>query len=169
MPHTRNKKLTQDFSENENQNHSNVESGLLSCSTDTSVTNDTNGKTARSTVSFNHIGKQPLREINLPSCHTSQTDRETSTELDKPCVQGNLLVQVVCDQDRNDQPIDTNDTSHDNGNNVYKQSVSKTKTTPRPEARQPIKLLDYDNILLTIRSGLKTAIPQTPTPALAVP
>ena len=57
MPHTRNKKLTQDFSENENQNHSNVESGLLGCPTDTSITDNTNGKTARSTVSFNQREK----------------------------------------------------------------------------------------------------------------
>lgn len=30
-------------------------------------------------------------------------------------------------------------------------------------------VMDISNVLLTIRSGLKTAIPQTPTPALAVP
>lgn len=37
-------RLTQDFSENENQNHSDVEAGLLSSSTNTGVTDDTNSK-----------------------------------------------------------------------------------------------------------------------------
>lgn len=37
--------LTQDFSKNENQNHSDIETGLLSSSTDTGVTNNTNSKT----------------------------------------------------------------------------------------------------------------------------
>lgn len=37
--------LTQDFSENENQNHSDVKTGLLSSSTDTGVTHNTNSKT----------------------------------------------------------------------------------------------------------------------------
>ena len=36
---------TQDFSENENQNHSNVESGLLSRSSNTCITDDTNSET----------------------------------------------------------------------------------------------------------------------------
>lgn len=39
------KRLTQDFSENENQDHSDVKTGLLSSSTDTGVTDNTNSKT----------------------------------------------------------------------------------------------------------------------------
>jgi hypothetical protein len=38
--------LTQDFSENENQNHSDVKTRLLSSSTDTSVTDNTNSEAA---------------------------------------------------------------------------------------------------------------------------
>lgn len=38
--------LTQDFGENENQNHSDVETRLLSSSADTSITDNTNSKTA---------------------------------------------------------------------------------------------------------------------------
>jgi hypothetical protein len=93
---------TQDFSENENQNHSDIESGLLSCSANTCVTDNTNGKT---------------------SCHTSQTDSETSSELNESSVQRNLLTQIVCNQDRDDQPVDTNDTGHDNGDNVLDNQV----------------------------------------------
>jgi hypothetical protein len=37
--------LTQNFSENEDKNHADVESWLLGCSADTSVSDDTNGET----------------------------------------------------------------------------------------------------------------------------
>jgi hypothetical protein len=37
--------LTQNFSENENKNHADVESWLLGSSADTSVSDDTNGET----------------------------------------------------------------------------------------------------------------------------
>jgi hypothetical protein len=93
---------TQDFSENENQNHSDIESGLLSCSANTCVTDNTNGKT---------------------SCHTSQTDGETCSQLNETSVQGDLLSQIVCNQDRHDQTVDTDDTRHDNGDNVLDDQV----------------------------------------------
>jgi hypothetical protein len=89
--------LTKNFSENENENHSDEESGLLSGTTDTSVTNDTDGET---------------------SGETSKTDRETSTELDETSEQRLLLGKVVGDQDGNDETVDGNDTSHNDGNNV---------------------------------------------------
>jgi hypothetical protein len=88
---------TQDFSENENQNHSDEKPGLLSSSADTSVTDDTDGET---------------------SSHTRKTNRETGTELDEALEEGDLLVQTVGDQDRDDETVDTNDTSHDDGDNV---------------------------------------------------
>ncbi len=90
-------KLTQDFGENENQNHSDKEAGLLGSSSDTSVTNNTNGKAS---------GK------------TSKTDRQTSTELDETSVQRKLLLQAVGDQDGDDETVDTNNTSHNDGDNV---------------------------------------------------
>ena len=55
---------------------------------------------------------------NLPSSETSKTDGETSTELDETSVERESLSQVVGDQDRHDETVDTNDTSHDNGDNV---------------------------------------------------
>jgi hypothetical protein len=88
---------TQDFGENENQNHSDEQPGLLGGSSDTSVTDDTNGET---------------------SSHTRQTDRETSTELDEAGEERDLLGQAVGDQDRDDETVDTNNTSHDDGDNV---------------------------------------------------
>lgn len=93
---------TQDFSENENQNHSDVEAGLLGSSTNTGVTNNTNSKTS---------GK------------TSQTDSETSTQLDETSVQRKLLLKVVGDKDGHDETVDTDDTSHDNGDNVLDDQV----------------------------------------------
>lgn len=39
-------RLTQDFGENENQNHSDIQSRLLSRSTHTRITNNTNSETA---------------------------------------------------------------------------------------------------------------------------
>lgn len=88
---------TQDFGENENQNHADEKTRLLSTSTDTGVTNNTNSET---------------------SSETSETDSETSTELNETGVQAELLLETIGNQDRNDEAVDTNDTSHDNGDNV---------------------------------------------------
>jgi hypothetical protein len=89
--------LTQDFGENENQNHANEQTGLLSGSTDTSITNNADGEA---------------------SSKTGETDGKTSTELDEAGVERKVLLQVVGDQDRHDETVDTNDTSHNDGNNV---------------------------------------------------
>ena len=90
-------KRTQDFGENENQDHSDEQPGLLGSSSYTSVTDNTDGKT---------------------SSHTGQTDGETGTELDETGVQGHDLAEVVGDEDGDDETVDTNDTSHNDGNNV---------------------------------------------------
>lgn len=90
-------KRTQDFSENENQNHSDEQTGLLSASSDTSITNNTNGET---------------------SSETSKTDSKASSKLNEASVEGHLLLQAVGDKYRYDQAVDTNDTSHNDGNNV---------------------------------------------------
>ncbi len=93
-------KLTQDFSENEDQDHADKESWLLGSSTDTSIANDTD------------------REA---SSHTSEADGETSTELDETGVESViLLLKAVRDQDRHDKTVDTNDTSHNDGDDVWK-------------------------------------------------
>jgi hypothetical protein len=101
--------LTQDFSENENQNHSDEQPGLLSGSSYTSVTDNTDGET---------------------SSHTRQTDRETGTELDEAGEERNRLRQTVGDQDRDDKTVDTNDTSHDDGDNVCAVLAIHTLMTP---------------------------------------
>ena len=88
---------TQDFGENENQNHSDEQPGLLGGSSHTGVTDNTNGET---------------------SSHTRQTDRETGTELDEAGEEGSLLLQTVGDQDGDDETVDTDNTSHDDGDNV---------------------------------------------------
>lgn len=89
---------TQDFGENEDQNHTDEKSGLLSSSAHTGVTNNTNSETS---------GK------------TSKTDGETSTELDEAGEKRKLLRKTIGDQDRNDETVDTNDTSHNDGDNVW--------------------------------------------------
>lgn len=91
--------LTKDFGENEDKNHSDEESGLLSSTTDTSVTNNTDGET---------------------SSETSKTDGETSTELDETSVERLLLGKLVGDQDGNDETVNGNDTSHNDGNDVLR-------------------------------------------------
>lgn len=89
--------LTEDFGENENKNHADKETGLLGGTTDTGITDDTNGET---------------------SSKTSKTDRETSTELDESSIEGKLLRQAIGNENGNDKAVNTNDTSHDDGNNV---------------------------------------------------
>ena len=96
---------TQDFSENENKNHSDEQPWLLSSSSYTSITNNTNGET---------------------SSHTRQTDRETSTKLDEAGEEGSLLLQTIGDQDRDDETVDTNDTGHNNRDNVCVVSATYT-------------------------------------------
>lgn len=90
-------RLTKNFSENENKNHADEESGLLSGTTDTGVTNNADGETS---------GK------------TSKTDGETGTELDETSEERGLLAKLVGDQDGNDETVNGNDTSHNDGNNV---------------------------------------------------
>lgn len=90
--------LTQDFGENENKNHADEESGLLSSSTDTSITDNTNCET---------------------SSETSKTDGETSTELDEASVESVVvLCKSIGNQYGDDETVDTDDTSHNDGNNV---------------------------------------------------
>jgi hypothetical protein len=151
---------TKDFGENENKNHSNEESGLLSGTTDTGITDNTDGET---------------------SGETSKTDRETSTELDEASVQGLLLGKLVGDQDGNDETVNGNDTSHNDGNNVCRhvsswvvilvmEGVHADRVVGRVAAHiLPPNLLWWANVLLTIKSGLSTPMAEIPTPALAVP
>lgn len=65
--------------------------------TDTSVTNNTDGETGS---------------------ETGKTDRETGTELDETSVESHLLGKIVGDQDSDDQTVNGNNTSHNDGNNV---------------------------------------------------
>ena len=88
---------TQHFGENENQNHANEETRLLGSSTDTSITDNANGKA---------------------SGETGKTDRETGTKLDEAGVECHILREVVRDEDGHDQAVDTNDTGHNDGDNV---------------------------------------------------
>lgn len=90
---------TQNFGENENKNHSNEESWLLSSTTDTSITNNTNGETGSK---------------------TSKADGETSAELDETGEERQILSKVVGDEDGDDETVNGNDTSHNDGNNVCK-------------------------------------------------
>lgn len=94
---------TQDFSENEDKNHADEETGLLSGTTDASITDNADGET---------------------SSKTRETNSEASTKLDEARVQGEILLQTVGDKDRHDQAVDTNDTSHNDGDNVYATWVS---------------------------------------------
>ena len=88
---------TQDFGENENQNHSDEQPGLLGSSSDTSISNDSDSET---------------------SSHTRKTDGKTSAKLNEALEERNVLFQVVGDQDGDDKTVNTNDTSHDDRDNV---------------------------------------------------
>src|SRR5687768_13016280 len=89
---------TQDFGENENENHADEKPRLLGSAAHTSITNNTNCET---------------------SSETSETDSETSTQLNETreeCVVA--LCQGVGDEDGDDETVDTNDTSHNDGDDV---------------------------------------------------
>jgi hypothetical protein len=89
---------TQDFGENENENHSDEQPGLLSGSSDTSIADNSDGKS---------------------SSHTRETDGETGTELNEAREEGGFLFQAVGDEHGNDETVNTDDTSHDDGNDVW--------------------------------------------------
>lgn len=93
---------TQDFCENENQNHTHKKSGLLGGTTDTGVTHNANSET----------GGQ-----------TRETDRETGTKLDETSVEGLLLLERVRDKHRDDEPVNGNDTGHNDGDNILDEQV----------------------------------------------
>jgi len=98
---------TQDFGENQNQNHADEETGLLSSSSNTSITNNTNSETS---------GK------------TSKTDGQTSTELNEASVKGQVLLQTIRDKNRDDETVDTDDTSHNDGDNVLDDKIGSEDT-----------------------------------------
>jgi hypothetical protein len=101
---------TQDFGENENQNHADEQTGLLSSSSHTGITDNTDGKA---------------------SSKTSQTDGQAGTKLNETGVERQVLLETVGDQDRDDEAIDTNDTSHNDGDNVLDDEVRAEDTHGR--------------------------------------
>lgn len=146
---------TQDFSENEDKNHADEQPGLLGGTTDTSITNDTDGETGG---------------------ETGETDGQTSAELDEVGEEGALLLQAVGDQDGDDQTVDTNDTSHNDGDNVCARVSCPSSFIQRRNRgihttgeMAAVAAAAEGAILLTIRSGLRTPMAEIPTPALAVP
>jgi len=90
--------LTQDFGENENQNHADEETRLLGSATDASIADDADGKA---------------------SSQTGETDGETGAELDEPLVERHDLLEAIGDKDGDDEAVDADDTSHDDGHDVY--------------------------------------------------
>lgn len=70
---------------------------MLSSSSYTSITDNTNSET---------------------SSETSKTDGETGTELNETGVERKVLFETIGDKDRDDETVNTNDTSHNDGNNV---------------------------------------------------
>lgn len=93
---------TQDFGENQDQKHTDEQSWLLGVTSDTSVTDNTNGKT---------------------SSQTGQTDSQTSTQLDEAGVQSLGLLQRVSDQDGDNQTVNSNNTGQNNWDDTLEQQV----------------------------------------------
>lgn len=93
---------TQHFGENQDQKHTDEQSWLLSGTSDTGVTNNTNGKT---------------------SSQTGQTDRQTGTQLDETGVQSLSLLQGVRHQHGHHQTVNGNNTGQNNWHNVLEQQV----------------------------------------------
>lgn len=101
---------TQNFGENEDQNHTNEETGLLGGTTDTSVTDNADGET---------------------SGETGETDRETGAELNETGVERHGALDVTRDEHTDDETVNGNDTSHDNGNDTLDQKVRSEDTHGR--------------------------------------
>lgn len=90
-------KRTQDFGENENEDHADEQTRLLGRSAHASVPDDADGE----------AGSQ-----------TGKTDGQSGAQLDEARVQRKLLLQAVRDEDRHYEAVDADDTGHDNRYNV---------------------------------------------------
>lgn len=82
---------TKNFGENEDKDHPDKQPRLLGRTPDTRITDDTDGKAGG---------------------ETGETDRETGAELDKAGVEGHGGGEVTGNEDRDDETVDTDDTSH---------------------------------------------------------
>lgn len=88
---------TENFGEDEDEDHADEESGLLGGTPHTGVADDTNGESGSK---------------------TSETDSKTGTELDEALSERHVDRQVASDEDRDDKTVDGNDTSHDDRDNT---------------------------------------------------
>jgi len=88
---------TEGLSEDKNEDHSDEETGLLGVGADTGITDNTDGETGS---------------------EGGHTDGKASTEVSEALVGGVLggLVELLVDDDGGDKTVDTEHTSHDNGN-----------------------------------------------------
>jgi len=88
---------TEGLGEDENQDHTDEEAGLLSVGTDTGVTDNTDSESGS---------------------EGGHTDGQASTEVSESLVGGVLggLVELLVDDDGGDKTVDSEDTGHDNGN-----------------------------------------------------
>lgn len=112
---------TQDFSENEDEDHADEETGLLSCAADTGVADNANSETVvldQRCSSPSTLDEGRVESYYLPRSKTGQTDTKTRAQLDETCEEGEFLLQVVRDQDRDHQAVDTDDTSHNDRDNI---------------------------------------------------
>lgn len=93
---------TQNFGENENQNHTNEKSGLLCGSSNTGVTNNANSEAGS---------------------ETGESDGQTSTELDEAGVERRLLLERSGDEDGHNETVNGKNTSHNHGDGVLNEQV----------------------------------------------
>lgn len=69
-------------------------------------------------------GKGSQNGKSLPSSQTRQADAQTRAELDEGSIEWEFLGQAVGDEDTDDEAVDTNDTGHDDGDDVYRSPKS---------------------------------------------
>jgi hypothetical protein len=93
----RQRQRTQNFGENENENHADKQARLLRRAADTSIADNADGKTGG---------------------ETGDADRQTGAELDQAREEGLPLAEVARDEDGHDESVDGNDTSHNDRHHV---------------------------------------------------
>lgn len=101
---------TQNFGENENENHSNEKPWLLCGTPDTGITDDADSETGSK---------------------TGETDRKTGTELDEPGVERHGSLDITRDQNGNDETVNGNNTGHNDGNDTLDEQVRAKDTHGR--------------------------------------
>lgn len=143
---------TQNFAEDQNQDHAHEDPALIHVGSNALVTDDTNAVASR---------------------ETSHADGHAARKMHEAAEQAvaRLGVQVLGDEDGYDERVDGDDTGHDYGDEALAVTTSISDRLFHEATRAPARERKEQRMKRTfmMRSGLNVPTPAMPIPDLAVP